>query len=532
MIVFPYVWHGIVQHHRVKPLGRLRRLGGKFAKYEQAAGTRNLPFVIRSAGNAIPASGDYVIVIVEGEKKAIALAKVLRDCPNMVVTGTSGIWNWRRKGKFSPEFLELVGDASDAVWVFDSDVVELADFSKKAVDRSKNLKQAAEQACKSTHAAGTRPRLIILPSGESGKVGADDYIVKNGPEPMLSLIEKSLNQGNWAFHLRHRATVGKVATGKRVLAEVEAPQNQPVTAADIYEAVMMIDIGDYPDRPCENPVSGVFTSKETGRGIASIVDRNQWGCCPACTNKKIKLWMESLRKGFACDVAAGRKLYAAHIPADDFNAGAFTATMRRLGTKLGRRVRWVRFHTSAKTVRVIISEDPAECRCEIMKKFKPISVENAIRFCLLALGEYSHDSILKRGKRPVIASGWRQVVAVEPTREEWSLTICRKGTTLADLKEAADREQVAAPDYHPDVSKFPLHTKSEKQVLTIVRTAELIAKMREKRRREEWGAGQEVTVVLSPSEEFVLGKRTTQAVECSRLVQGSLLDRPHPDCRT
>lgn len=115
------------------------------------------------------------VVIVEGEKKALALQQALGS--RVVVVGLGGVWNWGRKADDGDRFLiddwRLIKNWKDRdVYIcFDSDVednpnVEHAEYS---------LQHALRTELK------VRAKLITLDGGEDGeKQGIDDVIVQSG----------------------------------------------------------------------------------------------------------------------------------------------------------------------------------------------------------------------------------------------------------------------------------------------------------------------------------------------------------------
>lgn len=128
---------------------------------------------------------DSLLVLTEGEKKAIAMAQ-----HGLPTVATAGVWNLLKKvegvekGKAFedydfrwPERVPVAGRR--VVLVFDSDT-----------QTKGNLPLALKYIRQHLAARGADVRVARLPDGPDGqKVGADDFIVANGPEAMQAVIE-------------------------------------------------------------------------------------------------------------------------------------------------------------------------------------------------------------------------------------------------------------------------------------------------------------------------------------------------------
>jgi hypothetical protein len=135
------------------------------------------------------------IVIVEGEKKALALWRLANhetDSPRFIPIAIAGVWNWRGKvGKASGPRGERVdvhgpiGDLSRIEWngrtvliVFDADV-----------RTNDGVHWARKGIAKVLAIRGAKVRLINLPQ-DSGVNGVDELLVAWGPDRVLKLFDQ------------------------------------------------------------------------------------------------------------------------------------------------------------------------------------------------------------------------------------------------------------------------------------------------------------------------------------------------------
>ena len=504
-ICFPYIWGGKNRGHRIKPLDPRRR-DGKAVKYEQPRGSRNLPYAPMLIGNT--AREGCTVLIVEGEKKAISTAKVFRDNPAIFVVGVSGCWNWKKKGEssFTKEFRKLVGVAGKVLWIFDSDTTTLADLSKKALDRSKQLQLAARRACECTEATRTEARLLIMPAIDAeGKTGADDFIVARGPEAMRELIKESLDS-DWRHHLRMKAAVAREEIGEKILGSIDPGSGQaPADAADVYLAVMdSPEMIHFPTHlRCKNPVCGLHVHKNTGHATAGLVPFGSWRCCEACTAKRQQKWAESLQRHFASHAARGGQFYTAEFEPWKFDAAAFSAAVRRLREKTGKSGPWVCFRTKVDTIRIVIGIDPRKSRSKMLQGFQPATVTEALSISVRAIAIFEHDQLSDPTKRIITASKWGATAfdELKSRNPNIAFLLCKSGVTLDDLKEAAVGQGVKV--IPRGTGPLSILSSSMPEIRTIVSRAELAARIREKINPK---AGSVVTFAKGIS---LLGKGTT-----------------------
>ncbi len=196
-LLFPY-WDVAEQRFskrlvRVKPdLALARR------KYLQPVGER--PRLYFPAGTSVAELADLrcPIFIVEGEKKALSLARALKELGiTAIAIGIGGVFSWRSscrerlpngtlgKGKSRPiPDLDLVRwTGRDVFLIFDSDVTT-----------NWKVTSAETALALELRARGGSVNMIRLPGASQPKVGIDDFLVGHGPMVLPKLIEAA-----WRF---------------------------------------------------------------------------------------------------------------------------------------------------------------------------------------------------------------------------------------------------------------------------------------------------------------------------------------------
>ncbi len=171
-LAFPY--SGCDDFERFKAF---REDGKAGPKYLQKAGTANHLYL----PPAVDLAGDSQLLVVEGEKKCLALWQA-----NFQVVGIGGIWNWCEKGEGyrQPKEPRPIADLGLVNWrrtvtiIFDSDghdnhLVRLASFR---LAREISRRGAAVSI------------LFIPPSPTGEKQGADDFMVAHGPEKVREML--------------------------------------------------------------------------------------------------------------------------------------------------------------------------------------------------------------------------------------------------------------------------------------------------------------------------------------------------------
>ena len=176
---FPY--SGCGGFERLKPFWQPGREG---PKYIQSPGSDNHLYMPPT----IDLSGDSSLIVVEGEKKALALWQT--GCQ---VVGLGGVWSWRGRGKgqATEDKSQPVADLGKVNWkrpviiVFDSDGHTNFDIRIAAFHLARELGQR-----------GATVSILFLPPGEGGaKAGADDFLVVYGIKEFHGLLKTA-----WPFN--------------------------------------------------------------------------------------------------------------------------------------------------------------------------------------------------------------------------------------------------------------------------------------------------------------------------------------------
>jgi hypothetical protein len=152
-------------------------------KYKQRYGTGNHLYLAPT----IDLQGDSPLLVVEGEKKTLALRQA-----GFQVVGLGGVWNWceRAEGYKRPKEPRPIPDLDLVNWrrpvniLFDSDGHD-----------NRNVRLAAFRLAREFAKRGAAVFILFLPTGENGeKVGADDYLVAYSPEALADLLKTA-----WPF---------------------------------------------------------------------------------------------------------------------------------------------------------------------------------------------------------------------------------------------------------------------------------------------------------------------------------------------
>lgn len=198
-LLFSYYWPGESHAHS----HRIRRdnpdwteKNGKViakAKYLGAPGSANRLYI--PLGIALEQLDDVQvpIVIVEGEKKALALWRLANHAaerPRFVPIAISGVWNWLgtigKTGGPKGERLDVKGPIADLnriPWggrkifiIFDTNIHtnDSVKWARKGISRELATRRA-------------EVHLVNLPE-DCGVNGVDDLLAKSGPEPVLKLF--------------------------------------------------------------------------------------------------------------------------------------------------------------------------------------------------------------------------------------------------------------------------------------------------------------------------------------------------------
>jgi hypothetical protein len=206
-ILIPYYWPGepgpvIYRVRRDRPDYVFNKDGKPKPdrKYLGAPGTANRLYVPRGITTQQLADVAIPIVIVEGEKKALALWRLANhetETPRFIPIAIAGVWNWRgvvgKTGGPGGERLDVKGPIADLArieWkgrrvfvVFDANV-----HTDDSVNRARKG-IARELSTRSSEVA-----FVNLPE-DCGVNGIDDLLAIWGPDKVLELFDRSVSGG-------------------------------------------------------------------------------------------------------------------------------------------------------------------------------------------------------------------------------------------------------------------------------------------------------------------------------------------------
>ena len=183
-LVFPYV--GSLEG-RVNGFVRWKNLPE--GKYDQSKGTDPQLYVPRNSRNLEKLRKQATkIVVVEGEKKAIKLASVLRAGWAAVALG--GVWNIALKPKKGEDRFSTTVFSAFGLDLEGREVYVLFDSDKTT---NPQVQQAETTLLAILGGMGAATYSITIPPGEDGgKRGADDWaITKGGPEALRKALEEA-----------------------------------------------------------------------------------------------------------------------------------------------------------------------------------------------------------------------------------------------------------------------------------------------------------------------------------------------------
>lgn len=237
-LIFPYVWPGEAKARDY----RLRRDSPELVhksdgttkerqKYLSAPGRSNLLYFPCGVEPSLLNDSRIPVIIIEGEKKALALQRLARwnsSEPGFLSVGLSGVWNWRGtvgkepgpngadravKGPI-PDLARISWKKRKAVIIFDSDA-----------KRNLAVARAQRALVSELERRGADVFLVNLPDlPDMEKTGADDFLAnsKGGPERMLALIENAARaQAGVASEILNRAGILEI-TDQSGIDEVES----------------------------------------------------------------------------------------------------------------------------------------------------------------------------------------------------------------------------------------------------------------------------------------------------------------------
>lgn len=203
-ILIPYYWPGAAHPHtyrlrRDKPDMRQGRDGKPrpSAKYLAPPGDRNRLYI--PPGVTLQQLNDPTIpiVLVEGEKKALALWRLANyecDVPRFIPVAIPGAWNWRGKiGKtWGPngESVDVNGPIADLSRVpWDGRTVFIV-FDTN-VHTNDSVKWARTGISRELASRGADVKLVNLPE-DCGVNGVDDLLATWGPDRVLKLFDSAI----------------------------------------------------------------------------------------------------------------------------------------------------------------------------------------------------------------------------------------------------------------------------------------------------------------------------------------------------
>ena len=209
-IIFPNIWPGdeYVREYRLRrdspdiryDKGMIRK---PERKYMGPPGAANLLYFVPGTPAAWLEETDLPMIITEGEKKTIALARLawyeLSDASERVrflPVGLAGVWNWRgrigKEGGPNGQRLDVKGTIPDlarikftgrkVIIAYDSDVNTNDGVRAARVELAHHLSQEY----------GAQVHYAELPTiGENEKTGIDDLLAAAGPAKVLKIIEQA-----------------------------------------------------------------------------------------------------------------------------------------------------------------------------------------------------------------------------------------------------------------------------------------------------------------------------------------------------
>lgn len=150
-------------------------------KYEAPVGLSPRLYFPPNQSQGIYVDDARPLIIVEGEKKALALVQ-----HGFAAIGIAGVWSWTKKRTDDSKPRELIDDfrhfmltGRSIIILFDSDLASNDKVAWAAFHFSETLK-----------AAGAVVRIAHLAPGMNGeKVGADDVLVKDGPDVIQAALD-------------------------------------------------------------------------------------------------------------------------------------------------------------------------------------------------------------------------------------------------------------------------------------------------------------------------------------------------------
>lgn len=171
-LLMPYP--GVPDYYRLRPDTPLVRKDGSSAKYLTRAGEKNHLYVPPSLTSVLT-DPTRRLIITEGEKKALKATQ-----EGFHTVALPGVWGWKTDGDLLPEMQRIVWSDRPTYICYDSDIV-----SKLPV------LQAMRRLARRLEDAGAVVRVVLLPGGDTGKVGLDDYLLDHGQADFQLLLDNA-----------------------------------------------------------------------------------------------------------------------------------------------------------------------------------------------------------------------------------------------------------------------------------------------------------------------------------------------------
>lgn len=172
MLAFPYPC--CEGHERFKCWYEEGKSGPKYRQRKDTPNRLYLP-------PKVDLEGDSLLLMVEGEKKALALWQA-----GFQVVGIGGVWNWCQKGEGykKPKESRPIPDLDLVNWqrpvtiLFDSDGHD-----------NRNVRLAAFRLARELARRGAAVSILFIPPSPTGeKQGADDFLVAYGPAKLREML--------------------------------------------------------------------------------------------------------------------------------------------------------------------------------------------------------------------------------------------------------------------------------------------------------------------------------------------------------
>jgi hypothetical protein len=167
------------------------------AKYLGAPGGGNRLYIPPRVTVAQLADPTIPIVLVEGEKKALALWRLAnheKDRPRFIPIAIAGVWNWRgkigRTGGPSGGWLEVRGPIPDLARIEWKERIVFILFDAD-VHSNENVKWARKGLARELASRAAEVKFVNLPEN-CGASGVDDLLVKWGPTRVLELFDAAV----------------------------------------------------------------------------------------------------------------------------------------------------------------------------------------------------------------------------------------------------------------------------------------------------------------------------------------------------